>query len=91
MATDSQPSSTSTRLFPKTRPTLALQLTHIHLALKWGGVKAINHFGTGSGIARQDQGVHRSAKQQSEHDAAVAQAVQGSCFTCSAEFEARDF
>ena len=77
-------------LLPRTRSALALQLTHVHLALQWSSVETINHLRTGSCVSRQRQRVHRSAEHQTEHDAAVAQAVEASGLTQVADFQARD-
>ena len=81
----------SDSLLPRPWPTFALQFTHVHLPLQWCSVEAVNHFWAGSCIASQRQGVHSTAKHQSEHDAAVTQAVQSSCFTGSAQLQTSDF
>ncbi len=79
------PSSTSTRLLPRPGTSLALQFTHIHFTLQWSGVEAVDHFRACPCIASQGQGVHSSTKHQSEHDAAVTQAVQSTGFTGRAQ------
>jgi len=71
----------SRRSLPWPGSAFALQLTHIHLTLQGCGVKAINHFRTGSCVPCQGQGVYGSAKHQAEHDAAVAQAIETSWLT----------
>ncbi len=76
-------------LFPRAWPALALQLSNVHLALQRSGVETVDHFRTGSCVPRQRQRVHCSAEHQTEHDAAVAQAVEASGFTQVADFEAR--
>jgi hypothetical protein len=78
-------------VFPRSWPALALQLAHVHLALKWGSIEAVNHLRTSSGISCRRQSVYASAEHQAEHDAAVSQAVQGSCFTSRTEFQASYF
>jgi hypothetical protein len=47
----------------------------------------VNHFGAGPRISCQSQGVHRSAKHQPEHAAAVAQAVKTAWLTHIANLE----
>ena len=65
----------ASKSLPWTWPPLTLQFTHVHLALEWGSVEAVNHLGASSGVACQGQGVYSAAKHQSEHDAAVAKAI----------------
>ena len=78
------------RSLPRSGSALALQLTHVHLTLQGSGVEAVNHLRTGSRIPCQGQGVHRSAKHQAEHDAAVAQAVQTAWLTHIANLQLCD-
>lgn len=57
-------------------PPLAVQQTDIHLRRQGGGVKLLDHFHRCARIARQRQQIYVAAKDQTEGDGGVAQAVK---------------
>ena len=74
---------------PRPRSALALQLRDGHLTHEWRCVEPIDHLWAGTGVPRQFQRVDTSPIEQSEHDAAVPEAVDGPGIALRAHLDAQ--
>ena len=85
------PGSFSLEALPLPRPwfSLALQLRDGHFTHQGCCVEPIDHLWTGPRVPRQLQRVDAGAIEQSEHDAAVTQAVDGPGIALRAHLDAQ--
>jgi len=81
--------ATSTSPLPRPGSALALKLRDGHLTHQGCCVEPIDHLWAGTGVPRQFQRVDAGPIEQSEHDAAVPEAVDGPGIALRAHLDAQ--